>query len=124
MEFHSKCTLCPRNCDIDRTIGLGVCQVGNTVKLARAALHYWEEPCISGENGSGGMGGFFFGMRVRYKYLMVTDAETGDNVVGKVFINGPMEFSSVKEGDEVIAEKVPYENHHRFYYVTAMYTKR
>lgn len=78
----------------------------------------------AGENGSGGMGGFFFGMRVRYKYLMVTDAETGDNVVGKVFINGPMEFSSVKEGDEVIAEKVPYEVHHRFYYVTAMYTKR
>ena len=55
---------------------------------------------------------------------VVTDAETGDNVVGKVFINGPMEYSSVREGDEVIAEKIPYEDHHRFYYVTAMYTKR
>ncbi len=59
MEFHSKCTLCPRDCDVDRTIGLGVCQVGNIVKLARAALHYWEEPCISGENGSGAV--FFSG---------------------------------------------------------------
>ena len=70
------------------------------------------------------MGGFFFGMRVRYKYLMVADAETGNNVVGKVFITGPMEYSSVRVGDEVIAEKVPYEDHHRFYYVTAMYTQR
>lgn len=83
-----------------------------------------NETQYAGEDSGDGMHGFFFGMRVRYKYLMVTDAETGDNVVGKVFINGPMEFSSVKEGDEVIAEKVPYEDHHRFYYVTAMYTKR
>lgn len=59
MEFHSKCTLCPRNCDVDRETGLGVCQVGYTVKLARAALHFWEEPCISGENGSGAV--FFSG---------------------------------------------------------------
>ena len=64
------------------------------------------------------------GGKVRYKYLMVIDAETDNNVVGKVFVSGPMEFASVREGDEVIAEKVPYEDHHRFYYVTALYTKR
>ena len=69
-------------------------------------------------------GGFFYGMKVRYKYLIVTDGESDDDVTGKVFISGPLEYSSVKEGDEVIAEKVPYEDHHRFYYVTAMYTKR
>ena len=78
----------------------------------------------AGEDIGDGMTGFFGGGKVRYKYLMVEDAETDENVVGKVFISGPMEFSSVREGDEVIAEKVPYEDHHRFYYVTALYTKR
>ena len=83
-----------------------------------------DESPTSGDPGYATTGGVFYGMKVRYKYLIVTDAETGDNVVGKVFISGPLEFSSVREGDEVIAEKIPYEDHHRFYYVTAMYTKR
>ena len=83
-----------------------------------------DENPAGGDAGYAATGGFFYGMKVRYKYLLVTDAETGDNVVGKVFISGPLEFSSVREGDEVIAEKVPYEDHHRFYYVTALYTKR
>ena len=82
-----------------------------------------ENPYAGADSGSG-MSGFFYGMRVRYKYLIVTDGESDDDVTGKVFITGPMEYSSVREGDEVIAEKVPYEDHHRFYYVTAMYTKR
>lgn len=48
------CTLCPRNCAVDRKNGgRGVCGQTETIKVARAALHYWEEPCISGENGSG-----------------------------------------------------------------------
>lgn len=47
------CTICPRCCNVDRSKQTGYCGVGDTVKLARAALHYWEEPCISGENGSG-----------------------------------------------------------------------
>ena len=48
------CTLCPRNCTVDRKKGeRGVCGQTETLKVARAALHYWEEPCISGENGSG-----------------------------------------------------------------------
>lgn len=51
--------LCPRNCGVDRTTTLGVCQVSNRVKIARAALHFWEEPCISGTKGSGAV--FFSG---------------------------------------------------------------
>lgn len=48
------CTLCPRNCAVDRKNGgRGVCGQTETIKVARAALHYWEEPCISGTNGSG-----------------------------------------------------------------------
>lgn len=60
MDIFSKCTLCPRNCKADRTSEkLGVCQVSDKIKIARAALHFWEEPCISGENGSGAV--FFSG---------------------------------------------------------------
>ena len=48
------CTLCPRNCAVDRAGGeRGICGQTEQLKVARAALHYWEEPCISGESGSG-----------------------------------------------------------------------
>ena len=47
------CNLCPRNCNTDRNIKVGYCKMTDTIKISRAALHQWEEPCISGENGSG-----------------------------------------------------------------------
>lgn len=47
------CTLCPRECRVDRSRGVGFCKAGDKLKIARAALHFWEEPCISGERGSG-----------------------------------------------------------------------
>lgn len=48
------CTLCPRNCHVDRTNGKrGYCRATDELIVARAALHMWEEPCISGEEGSG-----------------------------------------------------------------------
>lgn len=49
----TKCELCPRKCGADRTKGRGVCGGGSKVRVARAAPHLWEEPCISGKNGSG-----------------------------------------------------------------------
>ncbi len=50
----TSCTLCPRNCHADRTQDkLGFCGVGSDPVIARAALHMWEEPCISGQEGSG-----------------------------------------------------------------------
>lgn len=46
------CTLCPRRCGADRAAGqTGFCGAGGTLKAARAALHFWEEPCISGTPG-------------------------------------------------------------------------
>ena len=51
--MYHNCTLCPRKCGVDRTQTTGVCGVGSTLKLARATLHLWEEPCISGTRGSG-----------------------------------------------------------------------
>ena len=49
----SFCNLCPRNCNADRTKNYGFCGVGENIKIAKAALHMWEEPCISGKQGSG-----------------------------------------------------------------------
>ena len=47
------CELCPRRCGADRREKAGFCGCGREVKVARAALHFWEEPCISGSRGSG-----------------------------------------------------------------------
>ncbi len=47
------CTLCPRMCRVDRTKTVGYCKATDKVMAARAALHKWEEPCISGTRGSG-----------------------------------------------------------------------
>jgi putative pyruvate formate lyase activating enzyme len=53
-KIMSDCDLCPRNCHVNRNDGaLGFCGAGIEPKLARVALHYWEEPPISGEHGSG-----------------------------------------------------------------------
>lgn len=50
----TNCTLCPRNCHVNRDIGeKGFCGASSKVKIARASLHYFEEPCISGTKGSG-----------------------------------------------------------------------
>jgi len=49
-----ECTICPRNCGVDRTKGKkGYCRETDKLVVARASLHMWEEPCISGTNGSG-----------------------------------------------------------------------
>lgn len=48
-----KCNICPRKCNIDRNYNMGYCKSTNKIKIAKADLHFWEEPCISGKNGSG-----------------------------------------------------------------------
>ncbi len=47
------CVLCPRRCGADRRSAPGFCGMGEGLRVARAALHFWEEPCISGTRGSG-----------------------------------------------------------------------
>lgn len=57
---HALCTLCPRACHVDRGAGQkGRCHVDDQIRVARAALHMWEEPCLSGRAGSGAV--FFSG---------------------------------------------------------------
>ena len=65
LELLRHCTLCPRECGVDRLDGkTGFCGVsGENVRVARAALHHWEEPCLSGSRGSGAV--FFAGCPLR-----------------------------------------------------------
>lgn len=54
MDLLKSCKLCPRNCNVNRLDNkIGFCKATDKLKVARAALHFWEEPCISGEKGSG-----------------------------------------------------------------------
>lgn len=79
-EFSEKCSLCPRMCGTDRAAGQkGFCGGGNLVRVARAALHYWEEPCISGESGSGTV--FFSGCTMRCVFCQ--NKEISRSEVGK-----------------------------------------
>lgn len=58
-----KCELCPRKCGVDRSKTLGFCQMGAEITTAKAMLHFWEEPCVSGSRGSGAV--FFSGCVMR-----------------------------------------------------------
>lgn len=63
----SNCTLCPRECHVNRNAGeIGYCGQTAILTATRAALHFWEEPCLSGTNGSGAV--FFSGCNLRCVY--------------------------------------------------------
>ena len=53
MKHYQNCTLCPRKCGVDRENARGICGESNILRVARASLHMWEEPCLSGNVGSG-----------------------------------------------------------------------
>ncbi len=59
LSEYKNCTICPRRCGIDRSKAAGYCRAGDKIRIARAGLHMWEEPCISGRQGSGAI--FFTG---------------------------------------------------------------
>ena len=66
LKEYLDCTLCPRKCHQNRYQKLGYCKESATLKVARSALHYFEEPSISGENGSGTI--FFSGCNLKCCY--------------------------------------------------------
>lgn len=80
MDTSFVCNLCPRECKVDRGLGkTGFCKVPNQIKVARAALHFWEEPCISGEEGSGTV--FFSGCNLRCVYCQ--NRKIAEGIYGK-----------------------------------------
>lgn len=81
MNKYENCLLCPRKCGINRSTGqTGICGVSSEIKVARAALHYWEEPCISGKRGSGAV--FFSGCSLHCVFCQ--NREISDGKAGKV----------------------------------------
>ena len=77
--YAMNCTLCPRQCNIDRSAKKGFCNVNDTVMLARAALHFYEEPSISGESGSGAV--FFSGCNL--KCVFCQNEKISRGLIGK-----------------------------------------
>ncbi len=83
MTEYENCKLCPRNCGICRTKEAGYCGARNVMRIARIAPHYWEEPCLSGENGSGAV--FFSHCSLRCVYCQ--NANIADGLGRDVGIN-------------------------------------
>lgn len=76
----NSCNLCIRNCKVNRNQNvMGVCKTYNKIKIARADLHFWEEPCISGENGSGAV----FFSNCNLKCVFCQNSKISQNGYGK-----------------------------------------
>ncbi len=73
--FEMKCELCPRRCGVDRSAARGYCGMSAELTAAKAMLHYWEEPCISGTSGSGAV--FFSGCVLKCAYCQNYDISAG-----------------------------------------------
>lgn len=75
-ESYISCEICPRTCKVNREKGqTGVCKVTSQLKVARAALHFWEETCISGTKGSGTV--FFSGCSMHCVFCQNEDISQG-----------------------------------------------
>ncbi len=88
------CNICPRQCNIDRDLQNGFCGAGSGVTIVRAAPHLWEEPCISGKNGSGTV--FFSGCSLQCVFCQ--NREISRKNVGKSVSNDELYdiFASLK----------------------------
>ena len=75
------CNLCPRQCNVDRSANVGYCNVGEKFKIGKIMKHMWEEPCISGDNGSGAI--FFAGCNMGCFYCQNEKLSKG--LVGKEY---------------------------------------
>lgn len=82
-DILSKCSLCPRSCGVNRHETIGVCGAGDKIKLAYYSLHQWEEPVISGTNGSGTV--FFSHCNLKCIFCQNKKISTGG--YGKVISN-------------------------------------
>lgn len=71
-----RCEICPRRCAVNRSEGGGICGQTDHIRAARAALHFWEEPPISGTNGSGAV--FFSGCSLRCIFCQNSDISRGN----------------------------------------------
>lgn len=80
-NLYNHCTLCPNNCNLDRSQSIGACGAEDNIKIAKYYLHKFEEPCISGKKGSGTI--FFCGCSLRCVFCQ--NFSLSRNQRGKVF---------------------------------------
>ena len=93
LEKLEKCRICPHNCEVNRLKGeIGRCRCGDKVKVSLASLHFFEEPCISGKNGSGTV--FFTNCNMNCKYCQnykISQEGKGNEItveeLAKIFID-------------------------------------
>ena len=78
--MNSACDLCPRGCNVDRKHSPGFCGEGVSMRVARAALHFWEEPSISGTGGSGAV--FFTGCNLKCIFCQNAAISEGSATTG------------------------------------------
>lgn len=87
----SKCTLCPRNCGADRFVSVGMCGESDTMRISLAQKHYFEEPCISGTDGTGAI--FFVGCGLGCIYCQnrdISSSPVGAKTVSPQQLSGIM----------------------------------
>lgn len=97
MDMLESCMLCPRNCKINRHKSVGFCGASDKVKLAYYSLHQWEEPIISGENGSGTV--FFSNCNLRCLFCQNKKISTDRNSYGKEISNDKLKEIFLKLQD-------------------------
>lgn len=73
----TECSLCPRKCRVDRARAVGFCKESDLIRISRAALHFWEEPVISGTKGSGAV--FFCGCNLGCAFCQNREISTAEN---------------------------------------------
>ena len=97
MDMLESCMLCPRNCKVNRHKSVGFCGDSDKVKLAYYSLHQWEEPIISGENGSGTV--FFSNCNLRCLFCQNKKISTDRNSYGKEISNDKLKEIFLKLQD-------------------------
>ena len=97
MDMLESCMLCPRNCKVNRHKSVGFCGASDKVKLAYYSLHQWEEPIISGENGSGTV--FFSNCNLRCLFFQNKKISTDWNSYGKEISNDKLKEIFLKLQD-------------------------
>lgn len=89
MRDYLSCELCPRRCGVDRTKSRGFCGQSDEIRIARVGLHHWEEPCLSGERGSGTV--FFSGCTLKCCFCQNYEISQ----LGKGYNVSPTELCSI-----------------------------
>ena len=97
MDMLKSCMLCPRNCKVNRHKSVGFCGASDKVKLAYYSLHQWEEPVISGENGSGTV--FFSNCNLSCLFCQNKKISTDRNSYGKEISNDKLKEIFLKLQD-------------------------